>query len=109
MMTPYTTLQTAPAAEIVTFRLNPGVSDTAFAKAAAQTTPFLRATGQVLSRVLSRDADGLWTDHITWTSMQAALETAELAMKHADFAPMMSMISGPEVVLRHAPVMLQMD
>ena len=97
-----------PVAEIVTFRLTEGADTTAFAKAADGMTPFLKGTGAVLSRTLSVDKDGLWTDHITWTSMQAALEAAEAMMQQPEAAPFMQMIAPETVHMRHAPIRFSM-
>jgi hypothetical protein len=96
-------------AEFVTFRLKAGISDQSFLAAADQTRAFLNDIGAVLRRSLSKDDSELWTDHILWTSMDIAKSTAEVAMQHPDFAPMMSMIDPKSVELRHAPVLMQMD
>jgi hypothetical protein len=97
-----------PVAEIVTFRLVEGADPAAFTKAAEGITPFLRSTGVVLSRTLSADANGLWTDHITWTSMQAATDAAAQMMERAEAAPFLSMIDPDTVEMRHAPVHLSL-
>ncbi len=96
-------------AEFVTFRLNAGVSDQSFLAAAAQTRTFLDSSGGMIRRSLTKDVSGMWTDHILWISMDIAKSTAEIAMQHPDFAPMMSMIDPGSVELRHAPVLMQMD
>ena len=96
-------------AEFVTFRLKAGVSDQSFLAAAAQTRAFLNDTGAVIRRSLSKDDSALWTDHILWKSMGIAKSTAEVAMQHPDFAPLLSMIDPDSVALRHAPVLMQMD
>ncbi|MEP2030054.1 MAG: hypothetical protein ABJI96_15240 [Paracoccaceae bacterium] len=100
---------TQAVAELVTFRLNSGVSDLEFVRAAERSCGFLNDTGGVLRRTLSKDENGLWTDYITWMSMDIAVSTAEVAMQHPDFAPMMSMIDPETVELRHAPILMQMD
>jgi hypothetical protein len=100
---------TQTVAEFVTFRLNAGVSDQSFLEAAAQTRTFLNDSGGMIRRSLTKDGDGLWTDYILWASMDIAKSTAEIAMQHPDFAPMMSMIDVGSVELRHDPVLLQMD
>ena len=97
-----------PVAEIVTFRLTDGADTAAFAKAADRMTPFLKDTGAVLSRILSVDEDGLWTDHITWTSMQAALAAAQDMMQQPEAAPFMQMIAPETVQMRHAPIRFSM-
>lgn len=98
------TKQTAATAEIVTFRLAPGVDGAAFVIAAQAVAPLLDATGAVLSRCLSCDADGTWTDHITWASRDAALQAAEEIMAHPDAQPMMQMIDPAQVQMRHAAI-----
>ena len=91
-------------AEIVTFRLVEGADPSGFAQAAHGMTPFLRKTGAVLSRTLSADDSGLWTDHITWTSMDAAKKAASEIMALPDAAPFMQQIDPETVQMRHAPV-----
>ncbi|MBD3663534.1 hypothetical protein [Sulfitobacter aestuariivivens] len=91
-------------AEIVTFRLTEGSDPQAFVAAARAIEPMLHAGGHTLSRTLSRDADGLWTDHIIWTSAEAAKAMAEKIMSAPDAAPMMQMIDPEGVVMRHAEI-----
>ncbi|APX11735.1 hypothetical protein [Tateyamaria omphalii] len=96
-------------AEIVTFRLLPGADATAFAKAAADMEPFLQETGGMICRHLSVDEDGLWTDHILWTSPEAAKKAAASVMEHPAAQPCMAMIDGPSAQMRHAQVHLQQE
>ena len=100
---------TTTVAEIVTFRLTEGTSAKDFVAAARALEPMLRATGQVLSRTLSCDGEGIWTDHITWRSMAAAKETAAALMQDPAAAPMMGMIAPEGVSMRHAPVLYQQE
>jgi hypothetical protein len=97
-----------PVAEIVTFRLAEGADPAAFAKAADGMTPYLQGTGAVLSRTLSVDEDGIWTDHITWTSLQAATSAAEKMMQAPQAMPFMQMIAADTVQMRHAPIRFTM-
>ena len=99
----------ATVAEIVTFRLAAGADPAAFLTAAAAVEPMLRAGGDVIARTLSCDDDGLWTDHITWTSMEAAKATAEKIMGDPIAAPMMQMIDPDGVQMRHAPIQYQQE
>ncbi|NNE53866.1 MAG: hypothetical protein HKN30_15870 [Sulfitobacter sp.] len=95
---------TDTVAEIVTFRLTEGTP------AAARTLePMLRTSGQVLSRRLSCDAEGIWTDHITWRSMKEAKETAATLMQDPAAAPMMAMIAPEGVSMRHAAVQYRQE
>ncbi|MEL7262342.1 MAG: hypothetical protein AAGK69_13250 [Pseudomonadota bacterium] len=96
-------------AEIVTFRLIDGTDPATFAKAAAGMEPFLHATGGMIRRDLSVDADGLWTDHILWTSEAAAKTAAAAIMQAPAAAPFVAMIDGPTAMMRHATVHLQQE
>ena len=57
---------------------------------------------------LSADADGLWTDHIAWTSMQAATDAAARMMESPEALPFLSMIDPDTVEMRHAPILLSL-
>ncbi|WP_187428641.1 hypothetical protein ROLI_012630 [Roseobacter fucihabitans] len=98
-----------PIAEIVSYRLKPGISIEAAVLAAQGTEAFLRETGAVISRTLSRDDNGVWTDFILWTSLQAAKETEANAMQRPEFARFFAMMAETSVELRYARVMMQMD
>ena len=100
---------TPQVAEIVTFHLNDGVNPADFLAAATKTEALLRASGHVLSRTLSRDQSGLWTDYIIWTDQKSAEATAAAVMQNPDFAPFMSMISTKDMVFRYASLVYQMD
>jgi hypothetical protein len=99
----------ATVAEIVTFRLIEGSDPAAFITAARALEPMLKASGTVLSRTLSCDDTGTWTDHITWTTMAAATSTAEAMMADPLAAPMMQMIDPAHVSMRHAPIEYQQE
>lgn len=99
----------ATVAEIVTFRLIEGTDPAAFITAARAIEPMLKASGTVLSRTLSCDDAGTWTDHITWTTMAAATSTAEAMMADPLAAPMMQMIDPAHVSMRHAPIAYQQE
>ena len=112
-------MSNSPVAEIVTFRLVTGTNPEAFAKAAQDMMPFLHGTGSMTGRVLSCDPDGTWTDHITWTS----LEAAKTAARHLSSLPsslaasqmferpeaghFMQMIDPEAMSMRHAPILMQ--
>lgn len=98
-----------PVLEIVSFKLNDGVTDGAFLAAAHGTEALLRDRGALVRRYLVRDDTALWTDVIEWTSMEAALAAAEAVMQHPDFAPFGGMIDGDTVDMRHAPIRWRMD
>ncbi|MGJ8625420.1 MAG: hypothetical protein ACSHXB_00560 [Sulfitobacter sp.] len=96
-----------PIAEIVTFRLVEGSNTDAFTKAAEAMMPFLRSTGAMTGRILSCDPDGTWTDHITWTSLEAATSAAKEMFERPEAAPVMQMIDPEGMSMRHAPILFQ--
>ncbi len=96
-------------AEIVTFRLIEGSDTTAFRRAAADMEPLLRDAGGMIRRTLSVDADGLWTDHILWSSMDTAQAAAQQIMANPAAAPFMQMIDEPTAQMRHAMVQIQQE
>ncbi|MDW4496864.1 hypothetical protein R5H30_02640 [Sulfitobacter sp. D35] len=101
----------APAnvAEIVTFSLSEGQDETAFVLAARALETYLRDTGAMVARTLSRDAEGRWTDHILWTSREAAEAAARDMPRRPEAADFLAAIAGDSVEIRHAEVILQMD
>ncbi|MDW3222253.1 MAG: hypothetical protein R8G34_05095 [Paracoccaceae bacterium] len=100
---------TAQIAEIVTYRLKDGVTTQDVVKAAQATEPFLGSTGAVVSRSLSRDENGVWTDYILWTSLEAAKATEAQAMQRPEFMFFFAMMAEKTVELRYATVLMQMD
>ncbi|MDJ1007200.1 MAG: hypothetical protein QNJ13_05185 [Paracoccaceae bacterium] len=100
---------TAPTLEIVTFRLIDGVDKAAFLDAAKSTAPFLDETGAVLSRALTVDSDGLWTDVVHWTSLGAAEAAATELMTRPEAAAFLAAIDPASITLRHAAILWQME
>ncbi|WP_299280463.1 hypothetical protein [uncultured Tateyamaria sp.] len=96
-------------AEIVTFRLKPDADAAAFVQAAQGLMPFLTGTGDMIARTLSVDEDGLWTDHITWTSRTAADAAAKAMFERPEAGPFMALIEPADMVMRHAVVHLHPD
>ncbi len=96
-------------AEIVTFKLVGSADETAFLTAAAGMTPFLESTGAVITRRLSKGDDGLWTDHIVWTSLAQAQAAAEAMMQRPEAAPFMALIDPDTVMMRHEMILFQAE
>jgi len=96
-------------AEFVTFRLKDGISNADFVQAASAIGAYLRNSGNVISRSLSRDDDGLWTDHIVWISMSSAKATATEVMQQPAFGKMADMIDPDSMNLRYGAILMQMD
>lgn len=100
---------TPPVAEIVTFRLVAGTDPADFTAAANQMGPFLRSTSAMIKRTLSADDTGLWTDHITWTSLAAARAAAAQMFERPEAQPFMAMINPEGMVMRHALIHLTQE
>ncbi|WP_299296712.1 hypothetical protein [uncultured Tateyamaria sp.] len=98
-----------PVSEIVTFRLIEGTSPAAFIDAADDMGPFLRSTDAMVKRTLSVDDTGLWTDHIVWTSLDAAKSAAAAMFERPEAAPFMAMIAPDGMDMRHAAIQLQQE
>lgn len=100
-------MDTVPVAEVVTFTLLAGSDEAEFVTAAQAMEPFLRSTGHMIRRTLSKADDGTWTDHIVWTSMEAAQTAAEAMMAQPEAGPFMGMINPEGVVMRHDRILMQ--
>ncbi|MEO9653220.1 MAG: hypothetical protein ABJ360_28190 [Roseobacter sp.] len=99
-------MNASTVAEIVTFRLKPETSEQDFHAAADAMTPFLRSTGAMVSRTLSTDNDGQWTDHILWQTQEAATEASNAMFNRPEAAPFMEMIETADLIMKYAPVAL---
>ena len=96
-------------AEIVTYRLKDGITIAEAVQAAQGTEEFLRGTEAVVSRTLSLDENGVWTDFILWTSLEAAKATEAQAMERPEFTHFFAMMAEQTTELRYAKVLMQMD
>ena len=96
-------------AEIVTFRLRPGTDEARFLADARATDRPVTAQPGFLRRSLSRDDSGLWTDYIEWTDLASATAAAQAVMGLPEFAPFIAAIDPEGMILRHAPVLSQID
>ncbi|WP_050930532.1 hypothetical protein [Aestuariivita boseongensis] len=95
--------------EIVTFRTHPQHSAGDVHQAAAAMKGFLHETGGMAQRTLSQDADGLWTGHILWNSLEDAQRAAARIGTAPEAQAFIAMIDGPSVTMRHATLHLQME
>ncbi len=96
-------------AEIVTFRLAPGVDQAGFLRAASQTRGFVAAAPGFIARTLTRGDDGLWTDYILWRDMKAAKMMADAFMSEPSVKPFLQAIDPKSVTMRHETVLWQMQ
>jgi hypothetical protein len=87
--------------EIVLFKLNPGVDDAAFIRAAQATQPDLEHLPGYVRRELLKGADGQWIDMVHWRSLAEAQQAAAMAMQFPSFQPFVGMIDASTMQLRH--------
>ena len=97
-----------PVAEIVTFRLVPGMDEATFLSAAKATETPVAAQPGFLRRSLSRDDTGLWTDYVEWADQQSAEAAMQAVMSLPEFGPFAAAIAPEGMVIRHAPVLWTM-
>ncbi len=94
--------------ELVSFRLTPGTDRAAFVANAALTEAVVRRQPGFVARMLTEDADGLWSDIVTWASHSDALAAAEAVMAHPDFGAFGAMIDGSTLRMSHSTLVWRM-
>ncbi len=92
---------TPTIAEIVTFKLAKGVEETAFLKASEAAEKFMRERKGFVSRRLTRGADGIYMDYVSWRSMEDAKAALESWMKESSIAPFMQSIEEASMKIDH--------
>ncbi|WP_323779015.1 hypothetical protein [Leisingera sp.] len=91
-------------AEIVTFKLEKGVSPADFVALMQRTEGFVRAQAGFVRRQLSQGADGSWTDYVLWQDMATAQQVAQEFMQQ-DFTPeVIAAIAPGSAHMRHEEV-----
>lgn len=92
------TLQNVGIVEITTFKLNAGVSEAAFLKAAEtlQST-FLNEQEGFIQRTITQGEEGVWTDIVFWTNKAAVTKAMQAAQTSEEAAPFMQMIDPTTV------------
>lgn len=98
-----------PVAEIVHFRLVEGVTDARFLEATRAMQPLVEAAPGYVSRTLSRNPDGSWTDYVIWTDLDRAKSAAETIFAEPASKPFGNAIDGATVRMRHETILLQLD
>lgn len=99
----------ATVAEIVTFHLKQGATPQEFLAAMQTMQPFVDRHGGVVGRTISRDADGLWTDHVLWESGAQAKALAAAFMAAPETEAARNLIDETTLQMRHAPVLMHMS
>lgn len=93
-------------AEIVTFRLNQGVSDTDYLAVAHAASDWLKAQPGFVFRRLSRTEDGLWTDYLEWQKQSDADAAGAIFMEQTFAQAMMGLTDASSLAMRTEPVLL---
>lgn len=97
-------------AEIVTFRLKSDATPEAFRDAMKAMEPFVeRHGGGIITRTLSCDDNGLWTDHVLWETSEAAQALAIAFMTAPETEVARDLIDETTVQMRYATVHLQQE
>ncbi len=87
--------------EIVTFKLNAGVSDQDYLAASQATQTFVRALPGFRSRSLSKSKDGTWTDYVKWSDMASAQAATEAFPKNEAAMALIQLIDASTLSMRH--------
>jgi hypothetical protein len=103
------TKMTGPVLEIVTFKLASGVSEDAFLKAGEAAVTFMKNRKGFISRRLSRNNDGTYTDHVTWASLDAAKESMDASMSEASLGAFMQSIDPATMRIEHQAIVSQVN
>jgi hypothetical protein len=95
--------------EVVRFKLLPGVTDEAFLATNAATVDFLKRQGGFRRRVLSKGADGVWTDVVEWENLALAHQAAKQLMTEPALGPFMKAIDPESVMMDHLDIALRIE
>jgi hypothetical protein len=93
-------------AEIVTFRTKDGVADADYLADAAKLDAYLKSCPGFITRRLSKNEDGLWTDYLEWASKEAAIKAGEGFMSQPAGLAMMELSVEDSFTMRHEPILL---
>ncbi|MFN5608972.1 MAG: hypothetical protein ACK5O9_03000 [Holosporales bacterium] len=90
--------------EVVEFKLNNGVTTTAFLSEFQKTNVFLSSLPGFIKRHLGQNEQGLWIDIVEWTTMKAAKDAGALSMTADAVQGFFSMINHETMHMRHFDV-----
>jgi hypothetical protein len=89
--------------EVVLFKLQEGISDEAFVRAANALMPDLTAMPGFIRRELGKDQDGSgqWVDMVYWESLEQAHQASEKIMQLPSCKPFLNMINLEGMTMLH--------
>lgn len=91
--------------EMVSFKLNNGVSDEAFLSASQKIEGWVGKQPGFEYRALAKQQDGTWVDLVFWQNEAAAQAAGEKFMQASEPQEMMACIDKDTVIMQHMPVM----
>ncbi len=91
--------------EMVSFKLNDGVSPQVFIKASEELDSWVAQQNGFEYRALAQQEDGTWVDIVFWQSQAEALQAGEAFMTAKESQNLMACIDKSSVVMQHMPVM----
>jgi hypothetical protein len=103
------TYMTGSIAEIVTFKLAKGVNEATFLEASQTAEAFMRTRKGFISRRLTRNADGVYTDYVLWENEVDAKAAMEASMTDARVGPFVQSIDGASMKADHQQMLSQIN
>lgn len=94
---------TTEVLEVLTYRLQPGVTAPAFLALVDRTLPALHGQPGLLSRDLASDGE-TWTEVVRWTSQAHADAAGQAIMADPRIAPLMAAIDLQSLSMRFQPL-----
>lgn len=94
--------------ELLTYRLQPGLTPDAFLALVAATLPALERHPGLLARTLAHH-DGTWTETIRWTSQAHADAAGQAIRADPAVAPLMQALDLASLTMRFVPVLWHKD
>lgn len=91
----------SPVVEVVTFKVNNGVTETQLVNAANLITPDLEKTNGFKSRSLSYDKEEKWVDIVFWSGLKPALLASESMMKNETALKFFALIDQSNMSINH--------
>ena len=103
------TIPTPTIADIVTFRLVPGITPKAFLDHARATSVWLCTSPGFVRRNLTQNPDGIWVDNVEWADLTAAQNAANTAMQTPALMPFLQAIDPATMHMAHATFQLRLE
>ncbi|OUR94082.1 hypothetical protein A9Q81_14915, partial [Gammaproteobacteria bacterium 42_54_T18] len=95
--------------EMVSFKLNDGVSPAVFIKASEELDNWVGQQSGFEYRALAQQEDGTWVDIVFWQSQAHAQQAGDAFMTAKESQNMMACIDKNSVVMQHMPVMASLS